>query len=445
MSDQHRWDVSGFYGNPVVKTPVLDQLARTGVVFDNAYTPSPICVPARQCISAGMLPSSCDCTRWGDDLPPFSRTYARVFSEHAYSTAVCGKLHHDGMDQNQGWRLRIGWDNQIDPKFMPGIHREEFAPYAAQARSQWWPWSKEVARAGIGKSPHLARDQMAVWGACELIEEHFASPYYDHESRQPMLLKVSLRLPHYPFLTGEDLFNYYLNRVPCHTGDPVFEHPVLGRDPVQPGVDVSEREIRRATAAYYGMVETMDGMYGRVLDKLRQVGQDPDDWIIVYMSDHGEMLGEHGVWMKYKFFEGSVKVPLVIRWPKQFAGNRRISGNVSLCDLYATLCDLAGIEAPPGLDSRSLVPLLAGKKAELTGDEVVSQLNDTIMIKRGALKYQYYGEDIPEVLFDLERDPGEKKNWISDGAYQDELSVFRKKARQIARHQETPGAVTASV
>jgi choline-sulfatase len=427
MSDQHRWDVAGFAGNSVVRTPVLDELARTGVTFDNAYTPSPVCVPARQCLTAGQLPSTCGCKNFGDDLPSQTRTFARVFSEHAYATVVCGKLHHDGLDQNQGWRLRIGWDNPIHPKFIPGYKKEE----EASGSSSWWPWDKEIARAGIGRSPHAVCDEMAIWGAQEYLTEHFSSPHYDHPNPNPLLLKVSLRLPHYPFLTTENRFNYYLNRVPCYSDPELFPHPVLSRDPIRLGQETTERELRRATAAYYGMVETIDTMYGQVLDQLRAVGQNPDDWLIIYTSDHGEMLGDHGVWMKYKFFEGSVRVPLIIRWPQHFLGGRRVQGNVNLCDLYATLCDCADLEIPPGLDSRSLRPLLTGAQSQFPGDESISQIGSHLMIKRGALKYQHYGEDGAEVLFDLAQDAGETRNFIAAPDYETQVAAFRARAREL--------------
>ena len=142
----------------------------------------------------------------------------------------------------------------------------------------------------------------------------------------------------------------------------VSDHPFLSQHQVRPGEDASERELRRATAAYYGMVETIDDYYGQVLDRLRQVGQDLDDWIIIYTSDHGEMLGQHGIWEKQKFYEARARVPLIIRWPKGFGDGRDIDENVNLCDLFATLCDLCGISTPPGLDSRSLAPLLQGRR-----------------------------------------------------------------------------------
>ena len=209
---------------------------------------------------------------------------------------------------------------------------------------------------------------------------------------------------------------------------------------MRPGLDVTEREIQRAVAAYYGMIETIDDNYRKVLDALQYAGQDLDDWIIVYTSDHGEMLGEHGIWEKFKFFEGSVRVPLIIRWPKGFPGGRIVRENVNLCDLFATLCDLAQIPVPQGLDSRSMAPLLKGQ-AVCWDNETVSQMGRTnVMIKRDQLKYQYYGPGMPEVLFDLERDPDEKINFIDDPEYAGALERLRVRLGELGHAVPDPAA-----
>lgn len=435
MSDEHRADVTGYEGNSVVRTPILDELARTGVVFRNAYTPSPICIPGRQAMLSGQLPRTCRCERFGEDLAPGYMTFARRFSEYAYSTVACGKLHHQGQDQMQGWRRRIAFDDiHVASPFVPGLRKEEAEHYAVPG--QKWSDAKEALRAGVGRSPHAIADEFAVQGALNFIDLHFNNAFYDRPSAsQPLLLKVSLLLPHYPYLTDERKFGYYLNRVTPFLDETPFEHPFLSQRQVRVGVDATERDIRRATAAYYGMIETIDTQYGSVLDALRHVGQDPDDWIIVYTSDHGEMLGEHGIWEKQKFFDASARVPLIIRWPHRFAAPRVVEENVNLCDLFATLCDLAEIPAPPGLDSRSMVPLMDGDSTDWLRrwrNETISQFGGrNLMIKRDHLKYQYYGPDMPEVLFDLQEDPQERRNQIDEPRYERAVRAFRARRDEL--------------
>jgi len=214
---------------------------------------------------------------------------------------------------------------------------------------------------------------------------------------------------------------------------PLSEHPFLRTKSLAAG-EVTEREIRRCTAAYYAMIESADQLFGEVLDTLKLVGQDIDDWIVIFASDHGEMLGEHGVWMKQKFYEASVKVPFFIRFPRQFSA-KRITENVNLCDIFATLCELTGLPVPDGLDSRSLLPLLRGERrqwADKYQNKTISQYEGgCLMIKKDQLKYQYYGADLPEVLFDLAKDSLERRDFSQEPEYQAVMEQFQKERIEL--------------
>lgn len=428
MSDEHRADITGYEGNSTIRTPVLDKLANTGIVFKNAYTPSPVCVPGRMCMMAGQLPRTCRCENYGEDLTPGYMTFARRFSQYAYHTVACGKLHHMGSDFLQGWSMRIGGHDGMEKSHVIGIKEEEEKKYSSILSDGTWSNIKEIKRAGITRSRNTIDDNYTVQGALDFIEKYFNDTGYDKQMGQiPLLLKVSLVQPHYPYFTTSDKFGYYLNRVKPFIHEEVFKHPVLEKRQVKPGADVTYRELQRAVAAYYGMIETIDDHFGKILNALEYVGQDLDDWIIVYTSDHGEMLGEHGIWEKFQFFESSVRVPLIIRWPNGFNGGRQIKDNVNLCDLFATLCELAGISIPENLDSRSMVPLIKSDSYDWN-NESVSQLGSHLMIKVDNLKYQYYGPDIPEVLFDLSKNPEETVNYIDDPLYGDRIKYFRRRA-----------------
>lgn len=144
MTDEHRPDLAGFAGNSIVRTPNLDRLAKDSVVFNHAYTPSPVCIPARQCIMSGQFPRTCGCEVFGDDLPPFYRTFARTFSENAYNTVCCGKLHHTGLDQMQGWQRRIGNETRISEKFIPNMDQDKLIVFKVSKTDQRWTNCKEV-------------------------------------------------------------------------------------------------------------------------------------------------------------------------------------------------------------------------------------------------------------------------------------------------------------
>jgi choline-sulfatase len=176
MSDEHRADVAGFAGNPVVRTPNLDELARTGVVFTNAYTPSPICVPARQCLMAGQLPKTCGCDGAWMDLAPGYHTFARRFAEYAYQAVCAGKLHHLGADQMQGWTKRLAPDAEVYDKYREGLIQEEYLPYKPErlaGRKTNADYVRE-ARPHFGK--HQRFDLRATEDAEDFVKGHFAGP-----------------------------------------------------------------------------------------------------------------------------------------------------------------------------------------------------------------------------------------------------------------------------
>ena len=468
MSDEHRADVAGYAGNPVVHTPVLDLLAAGGVVFRNAYTPSPTCIPARQCIAAGQLPRTCKVETYGEDLPPFSMTFAKRLSQFGYATVCAGKMHHDGPDQMQGWTTRIGSDMNVAPRYIEGCDTESYKMFRHPSSYRRCDDAGEVSRAGVGHGRYTHdRDAHALSGTLRFIEHHFTDVFADKASpTQPLLLKVSFQRPHLPYLTTEEKITYYLNRVSPWLEEAPFEHHALNRERVVVGKDVTTRDVQKATAAYYGMVEEIDTDYGEVLKHLALVGQDIDDWWVVFTADHGSMLGEHGVWSKGKFYEGSVRVPLLIRPPKSIrerwgissTNTRYVDQNVNLCDLYATICEAAGVAFPEtastvqgaGLDSRSLVPLMSTDDAYVSwDDESVSQYRgEEIMIKRGNLKYQFYENapvpEMAEVLFDLDVDPCESRNYIDSPQYASAIEVFRARCAKLGFGSNVdPGYVNA--
>lgn len=449
MSDEHRADVSGFGGNDVIRTPFLDSIAREGVVFDNAYCASPICVPGRQAMMVGQRPRTCGVEEFGQDLPSGSMTFARQFARYGYNTCAAGKLHHVGADQMQGWTRRIGMDVHVG-----GNARDlkvDLTDLGAGSRGDGkWSDAKEIKRAGVGRgAPTQGVDSVALHNALHFVENYFVDPYYDRPAAPlPLLLKLSFNRPHYPYQTREELLTYYLNRVPLFLDEPVFDHPFLSQRAVEPSKDVTIREMRRAVAAYYGMIEEVDGDYARLCEQLEHVGEDLDDWWIVYTTDHGEMLGEHGIWEKQKFFEASVRVPLIIRPPRDLrdswgCAGKRVIQNVSLLDLFATLCDAADVPLPDtaetvnaaGLESRSLLPLLRGETGGWS-DEAVSEFRGTnLMVKQGSVKYQWYGGPESagqrEVLFDLDSDPTERGNLIDEPRYVEMLADFRRRRNEL--------------
>jgi choline-sulfatase len=304
-----------------------------------------------------------------------------------------------------------------------------------------WSDEKEVRRAGVGDYPDRG-DRLAVEALGNHLDSRTTGLWYDRHNREtPRLVYMGFVNPHYPYLTTEENLRYYMPRVNLPENREPFEHPFLGRSPWLPeGTDkdrpMGERELLRGRATYYGKIDSLDRRIGQTLDLLRESGEDLNSWIIIYTSDHGDMIGEHGIWEKQKFFEESVRVPLIIRWPEGLGKGRRIKENVSLCDLYATIAELAGIdlsqEERERLDSRSLVPLMKGQTSSwnnIVYSFFLQQGYRNIMIKQGNLKYQAYSREeigeMPEVLFDLKKDRKERENLIDREEYTSVLEELR--------------------
>lgn len=431
MADELRFDLPGFMGNPVCRTPTMDRLARDAVVFDNAYTASPVCVPGRQCLATGKYPLHTGCERFGEDLAPGATTFARRFSEAGYFTVACGKLHHRGPDQMQGWLQRIGAECCVQwPSTPEAAGREQIGRLK-------WRGAEELEIAGPGTSPLALHDRLAVDGAIDLLRMHFDDMYPRKSPRPPLMLLVSLQQPHFPLLADEELFAHYLERVRPRLHEEASWHPVLGRDALPCGEKVTEEEVRRATAAYYALVETVDRQFARVVEAIESHGENLDDWIVVLVSDHGEMLGEHALWTKRQFFEGSVRVPFFIRCPRLWAPGRRRE-NVNTIDLFPTLCEAAGIEVPEDIDGRSLIPLLNTRNAPWENETFSQHDTDEFMLKRGNLKYLTFGGKGPDVLFDLASDPGESTNRIADVSYVTAAAEMRERLHALIASRTPP-------
>jgi choline-sulfatase len=394
QADEFRHDAAGFAGNAVARTPHLDRLAAGARIFTQANTPAPVCVPARQCFATGKYAHQIGCERFGDDLAPGAQTFARWFTAHGYYTVACGKLHHRGPDQMQGWMHRIGAETAVR-------WPEKFADRPQIGRRKW-TGAADVREAGVGESPLAIHDDYTVRGVEDFLrlQAHYGTP-----PEVPVFLMVSLQQPHFPLRTDADKLAHYEPRVPVFWNQPAAGHPELDRGRLGPDEGITETDVRRATATYYGMVETTDARIGRVVAALEAAGHDLNQWLIVFTSDHGEMLGEHGVWEKRKFYDGSVKVPLFLRGPGVAPGTSDVLCN--LVDLFPTLTALAGLPTPDGLSGENL---LATDRA----DRTFSQYDGTqFMIREGNWKYQRYAR-APEVLFDLAADPGETRNRAGD-------------------------------
>jgi choline-sulfatase len=415
VADQLAPSALPFHDNTVTHAPAMSSLAENGVVFDNAYTASPLCAPARASLMTGLLPSR---THTYDNAAEFSSeipTFAHYLRAAGYRTALAGKMHFCGPDQLHGFEERLTTD----------IYPADYGWTAdwdqPQDRPHWYHDMSSVTDAGpCIRSNQLDFDDEVGFAAERALFGHIRS-----KDERPFCFVVSFTHPHDPYAIPRRWWDLYRDEdipMPSFGYDESSVHPhelrlrhVCAMDDVQ----ITPAMVRAARRAYYGAISYVDDRVGRLVDVLRETGR-LDDTVVILTSDHGDMLGERGLWYKMSFFEGSARVPLVVSAPGRF-GAGRVSAPVSTMDLLPTLVglaedgDLSGIVGP--LDGQSLLPLLAGQPddrdtvtAEYLAEGAIAPM---VMVRRGDIKLIHSPPD-PDLLFDLAADPLERNDLAQD-------------------------------
>jgi len=414
MSDQHNPHVLGCAGDEVVRTPNLDRLAADGVHFTANYCPAPLCVPSRMAFLTGRYPS--DNRVWTNHcvLNTLTPTFAHSLAAAGYETILCGRMHFRGADQRHGFTARhVGEAGGS----IPGVSKIDLGHIPVSTTGQC---REAVDVFGPGRTSYQVFDEHITEAARRLLLERKSGG-----AQKPFAMVVGFVLPHCPYICPKDLYAEYHGRVTIpEFPDGYFsrQHPAIQDWRRRRGIlDVPEETTRGAKAAYYGLVTHMDALIGSILETLADAGLG-DDTVVVYTSDHGEMVGEHGMWWKSNFYEGSAGVPLIVSAPGRFAAGASISKVTSLLDIAPTLIELAGAEPLPQARGHSLLPLLRGEDAADWPDVAFcehytsSRRSDPPcrMVRKGPWKLNcYYGYDTPE-LFNLEEDPEEMNDLVAD-------------------------------
>lgn len=421
MADQLAPQALPVYGHPTVRAPRLAALAADGVVFDNAYCNHPLCAPSRFSMLSGRLASRIGAFDNACELPASVPTFVHLLRLAGYRTCLSGKMHFVGPDQLHGFEERVTTD----------VYPSDFCwtPDWGLGEDAWLPWyhsMRAILDAGVfRRSVNVAYDDEVTVEASRWLHEHA-----DGGAERPFFLAVSLISPHDPYLAPRRWWDLYrdeeidMPRVPDIPLDERDPHSrrlfhATGRH-LEP---VGDDDVRRARHAYYAMTSYVDDRFGALLDTLAETGL-ADDTVIVVTADHGDMLGERGLFFKMCFFEWSARVPLVVHAPSRYRA-RRVGECVSLVDLFPTLLDIAGCEAPGAvrLDGRSLAPLLDGEP-DGAGREVLGEYTaegtqaPLFMVRARRHKYVWSERDPPQ-LFDLEADPDEIVNRAGEARLRD--------------------------
>ncbi len=434
ISDQHAPDTIGGRGHPAVKTPCLDRLISGGITFRNAYCSYPMCTPSRAGFMTGQLTPEHGVWELGTPLRSDIPTWAHVLRRAGYCTSISGRMHYVGYDRMHGFERRVH----------PDV-RETITPYV------YGDWDNPqqddhvmvgaIRRAGPteGPTPTEQFDRQVVDAAIEELDHLTARP-----DPQPWALVVGLMLPHFPYSISRKYYDLYDRtdipdpRIPPNGKAYEDLIPKQLRDLrkwlglTTDGAD--EIQVRNARQCYYGMITCMDELIGELVSHLEQLGADKNTWII-YLSDHGDMMGEHGLWSKMTFYEDSVRIPLVIVPPAHGNAGACCEAPVSLIDWMTTVLELTDqqscFEQLPG---RSLVQLIEDPTRQWANRAVISDYAcdgtrvPMRMVRRGRWK-AWFAPPFPPVLFDLQNDPHEWNDLGREPSSKNTLEELRTIAR----------------
>ena len=425
MVDQLTPGVLSAYGGKVARTPNIDRLAERAVVFDSAYCNSPLCAPSRFSFMSGQLPSAIGAYDNAAEFAAETPTFAHYLRIAGYRTILSGKMHFCGPDQLHGFEERLTTD----------IYPADFGWTADWTRPgerlDFYHTMDSVTQAGpCARSNQVDFDEEVVFTARRKLFDLARSP-----DGRPFCMVVSMTHPHDPYTIPEPWWGRHADaeidmpRVGAHEValDPHSERlrTVIGLTQ-QP---VTDEQVRAARRAYYGACAYVDDQVGAMLDTLKACELDQDT-IVILLGDHGDMLGERGLWYKMSFFEPACRIPLVVAAPGVFAA-RRVGASVSLLDLLPTLAEIAGDGAAPAyvapIAGRSLLPHLSGTGGH---DEVIGEylgegaIAPLVMIRRGDAKFVHCPVD-PDQMYDLAQDPDERVNLAGSSEHAGATASFR--------------------
>jgi choline-sulfatase len=415
LSDEHNKRVTGCYGHPMIKTPHLDRLAARGTRYTSAYTNCPICVPARASFATGRYVHQ---TRYWDNAIAYDGrvpSWGHRLMEQGYRVSSIGKLHYLSSEPH-----RNGFDEEILPLHIVngvgdllGLIRDELPVRSG---------SKKLGpEAGRGESEYTRYDREIAAATQDWLAKAAARP-----AGKPWVLYVGFVSPHFPLIAPPEFYDLY----------PEDEVPwplMYGQDerPRHPFTDAMRKclcyddefdapMVKRAIAAYFGLVSFLDDNIGKILSTLDATGLAASTRVI-YSSDHGDNLGTRGMWGKSTMYEESAGIPMIMAGPDVPQG-KVCDVPVTLADAYPTLLESAGAKPDPrdaDLPGRSLIAIANGDNPErtiLSEYHAAGAMCGAYMIRHGKYKYIHY-TGLPPMLFDLESDPHERNDLGRNAAY----------------------------
>jgi choline-sulfatase len=438
MSDEHNHRIAGCYGNKLVRTPTLDRLAERGVTFENCYTNSPLCVPSRLAFTAGKyihrIAAWNNACRLPSDQHP---SLPRALNAAGYESFLCGKQHYDA-EHRYGF-IEIG--GKMNDNFMNGRGNRRAA-------------DDTTVNVGAGKarfadfhagedSSVMSHDRRVTAGVTDFLSKR-------QRGEKPFFLFAGYLAPHFPLTVPEKYWQLYRGKVPMpEIPAGFFETMPLNYKHLRWGyglVDVDPETVRRGRELYYGFTQWVDEQIGSVLEVLNK-GPFADDTVVIYTTDHGENMGEHGLWWKNCLYEQAAHIPLIVSWPKRWSGGQRRTGACSMVDLVRTIADIGGTPVPQDWDGHSMVRWMDDARAPWR-DLAVSQYyghniaSGYAMLRTGNFKYVYHSapdarHPAEQELYDLKADPQEFRNLARSVAHKAQLEKLHGLLlKQLGEHPD---------
>ena len=461
-TDQQRFDSLGCYGNDFVKTPNIDRLAERGVLFENAFAQSPVCTPSRASFLTGRYPRTTRCRQNGQTIPADERLLPRLLKDSAdYVNGLSGKLHLSYCKPTS----LSGTEHRIDDGYDEFHWSHHPGPDWPSNQYTHWLYEKGVTYktapyngSMLVKEGMPAEYHQTTWCAERAIAFMRASAPFD----KSWLFSVNMFDPHHAFDPPVEYLQRYLDKLEAIPLPSYVDGELADRSPFQrmdhespynglhgdfPAFyDMAESDHRLVRAAYWAMIDLIDEQVGRMLDVLEETGQ-VENTIVIFMSDHGEMLGDHGMYLKGPYFyEEAVHVPLIVSMPGTIAEGIRRSELVELVDIAPTLMAAGGLPIYAGMQGRSFLPLLTDMSGtpQPYRDDVYCEYYNAMpfhsdpkahatMVRTERYKLvKMHGVDGNE-LYDLQADPGEHTNlWDSSDHVGVKLDMFQRLCDRMA-------------
>lgn len=418
FSDQHAARVLRCDGDPVAETPNLDTIAQDGIRFSRAYCPSPVCLPSRMSMLTGLRPNEQTCWTNDDILDSGRPTWLHGLGAAGYKPILIGRMHSLGPDQLRGYVSRPIGDHSPN---WPGVERRSLG--ALQKTSG--PFRESIEKSGPGQSSYRVMDQDVVKACIAFLKDYASS-----QDEAPFCLTASFMLPHPPYVSDPDDFASMNGRVgaPKMPHPPNAEHPWIREWRKAKGIKhVADADVLRARTSYYGLIRELDRNVGQLLTTLDDTGL-AQNTLVVYVSDHGDHIGERGLFWKHTLYEESIRVPLLMRWPGYIERGRVVSDPVETGGLGNTILSLLGAPTLPNATMPGFTDLILGGTrndfkpifVEYCTDDMPAWAEGFAVQQRAVIsgrhKLHFYN-GYPPQLFDLEKDPREQTDLSEDPSH----------------------------